>query len=178
MLAPLTLDWPRLFRWQTGKDVFAEADFRRLEISGSIFHPAVDPWLRMPAPARSPGWRAGSGSRQAASWVGLRSPRSRLRRQGTLGIIVGFQNSSHFRSARRGTFYRYGQRISAHLQHAKCPRQRLLRSPGSRLGLRRAWSRRWTESAWRSTFDRGERTADAVEASRRRCSSPTATARP
>lgn len=118
MLALLTLDWPRLFRWQTGQAAFAEPDFRRLEISGiDVFHPAVETMSADPR-AGALAWLAG-WQRLAASqgcFVGLVdsiATLEALRRQGKLGIIVGFQNSSHFRNAMDvATFYRHGQRLS------------------------------------------------------------------
>jgi membrane dipeptidase len=118
MLGLLTLDWPRLFRWQSGSELFTESDFRRLEISGvDIFHPGVDTMSDDPragALAWLQGWDTLLSSQgcflgRADSVASLAA----LQRAGKLGVIVGFQNSSHFKTAADvDTFYRLGQRIS------------------------------------------------------------------
>ncbi len=118
MLGLLTLDWPRLFRWQSGSELFAEQDFRRLEISGvDIFHPGVDTMSSDPrsgALAWLSGWDTLLSSQ--ACFLGRAdsvASIAALQRAGKLGVIIGFQNSSHFQTAADiDTFYRLGQRIS------------------------------------------------------------------
>lgn len=118
MLALLTLDWARLFRWQAGQQPFIEPDFRRLEVSGiDVFHPSVDtmsPDARRGAIAWLAGWRQLVDSQGCFLGLADSIPAlEALRRAGKLGIIIGFQNSTHFRDANDvGYFYRLGQRIS------------------------------------------------------------------
>lgn len=118
MLALFTLDWSQLFRWQRSPELFAEADFRRLESTGvQIFHPAVETsardsrdgalrWCR--------GWNRLIGG-QGCFLARMDSGDSLARppRTGQLGVLLGFQNSNHFASAADvETFHRLGQRVS------------------------------------------------------------------
>ena len=118
MLGLLTLDWPRLFAWQRDPASFDEADVQRLLASGvDVFHPAVetnrpDPhaaaleWLR--------GWdRLLSAHPDAFRRVATAVDLDLARREGKIGLIVGFQNSSHFRTADDvALFHGLGQRVS------------------------------------------------------------------
>ena len=118
MLSLLTLDWSKLFRWHQRPEEFREEDFRRLETSGvQIFHPAVETsendaykgallWIA--------GWNkllAGRGcflARIDSITDLLLTPRL-----GKIGVLIGFQNSNHFRTrADVEGFYRLGQRVS------------------------------------------------------------------
>lgn len=118
MLGLLTLDWTTLWRWQRDPIEFSEVEFRRLEGSGvNIFHPAVktgnpDPY----ATARRwlINWNRLVGGRpcfleRIDSSRGLRlTPRV-----GRTGVIVGFQDSDHFRTpADVSRFFALGQRVS------------------------------------------------------------------
>ncbi len=118
MLGLLTLDWPRLTRWQREPGTFGEADFARLRASGiDVFHPAVDP-NQPDAPAAVRRWLDG--------WQQLLATYPRYFRridtledaacakaEGRIGLILGFQNSDHFRSvADVAELYRLGQRVS------------------------------------------------------------------
>ena len=118
MLGLLTLDWPRLTRWQREPGSFGEADFARLRASGiDVFHPAVDP-NQPDAPAAVRRWLDG--------WQQLLATYPRYFRridtlddaecakaEGRIGLILGFQNSDHFDSvADVAEFYRLGQRVS------------------------------------------------------------------
>lgn len=118
MLGLLTLDWSRLLRWQETPAAFLEPDFRRLEASGiNIFHPAVetsaaDPhegalqWIR--------GWNLLLGSHACfLARVDGAGDLRQLPRLGKIGVVVGFQNSNHFRTvADVATFHGLGQRVS------------------------------------------------------------------
>jgi membrane dipeptidase len=118
MLGLLTLDWPRLMRWQQSPGEFGEADFRRLESSGvSIFHPAVetgdaDPYqgvLRWML-----GWNRLLGARSCfLAPVATVRDLVQIPKRGSIGVIAGFQNSTHFRTtADVEAFHRLGQRVS------------------------------------------------------------------
>jgi membrane dipeptidase len=118
MLGLLTLDWQKLRAWQHQPNAFNVDEFRRLRSSGvNVFHPAVDPASQDPH-AEALAW--------ASDWHGLfRSyPRyflrvddatdlDRPRRDSQIGILLGLQNSDHFRTvADVKTFHRLGQRVS------------------------------------------------------------------
>jgi membrane dipeptidase len=118
MLGLLTLDWSQLSRWRRKPAEFVEADYRRLEASGvNIFHPAVETSYA-------------DAFRGAARWINgwnrlLGAHGCFLERVDTvtdlvhtpilrkIGVVVGFQNSTHFRTvADVGLFARHGQRVS------------------------------------------------------------------
>jgi membrane dipeptidase len=118
MLGLLTLDWPRLYAWQRNPAVFGDADFKRLLDSGiSIFHPAVEPNSKEPYKA---------ALRWMSHWNSLvhGQPRyflpvlaaadlDRARLEQRIGILLGFQNSDHFRElADVAFFHGLGQRVS------------------------------------------------------------------
>lgn len=118
MLGLLTLDWPKLFRWQRTPDEFHESDFRRLERSGvNVFHPAVET-RQTDAYVAAQRWITGWDRllrSQACFLARVDSITDLLLtpKLGKIGVIVGFQNSSHFRTAGDvETFYRLGQRVS------------------------------------------------------------------
>jgi len=118
MLGLLTLDWQKLFRWQRRPRDFGEADYRRLERSGvNVFHPAVETGASDPY-AAAMRWVAGWNHllRSHGCFIGeVDSPADvvALPAQGDVGVIIGFQNSNHFRTTLdvRG-FYGLGQRVS------------------------------------------------------------------
>ena len=118
MLGLLTLDWPRLFTWQRDGKSFGSEDFARLRSTGiDVFHPAVETGSSDPhRGARK--WLAG--------WHRMLSERPeffvpilaaddlpRPRAEGKVGLLLGFQNSDHFRTVDDvGYFHRLGQRVS------------------------------------------------------------------
>jgi len=118
MLGLLTLDFPRLWAWQTEPSRFQEADFQRLKDSGiTIFHPAV-------------GYTTGdiytASLRDITQWNMFIAahPRQFLRvdgsanleqakAEGRIGIVIGQQNSAHFRCVEDvDRFHGLGQRVS------------------------------------------------------------------
>jgi membrane dipeptidase len=118
MLGLLTLNFPRLWAWQTDPSRFQQADFQRLKDSGiTIFHPAV-------------GYTTGDictdSLRDITQWNTFIAahPRQFLRvdgpadlelakAQGKIGIVIGQQNSGHFRCVEDvDRFYGLGQRVS------------------------------------------------------------------
>lgn len=118
MLGLLTLDWPQLARWQTAPEQFTEPQFRSLERSGiRIFHPAVETSARQPFEAAlrwTSGWNHlldGNGcylARVASILDLLLVPK-----RGRIGVVVGFQDSDHFRTAADvDLFHGLGQRVS------------------------------------------------------------------
>jgi membrane dipeptidase len=118
MLGLLTLDWPRLEAWHRQPGAFREEDFRRLAASGiDVFHPAVEPNHPRPFDATR-AW--------ISDWTGFLRRESRYFRQISssvdlerfpgdtrLGVLIGFQNSEHFRTLEDvALFHRMGQRVS------------------------------------------------------------------
>lgn len=118
MLGLLTLDWAKLFRWYRSPDSFAEPDLHELEASGvNVFHPAVE---------TSESNAHDAIRRWISNWVALlddhpctltpiTAPTDLVAapQAGRIGVLIGFQNSDHFRSpADVEVFHRLGQRVS------------------------------------------------------------------
>jgi membrane dipeptidase len=118
MLGLLTLDYRKFSSWQTDPAQFRQADFVRLRNSGiNIFHPAV-------------GYTKGDiyteSLRDITRWNLFVSARpgqflrvegardfDRAKATGKIGIVIGQQNSEHFRTvADVDRFYALGQRVS------------------------------------------------------------------
>ena len=118
MLGLLTLDWTRLARWQQSPVAFMESDFRRLEASGiNVFHPAVETSAEDPyagALRWIQGWNLLLGSQGCfLARIDTGEDLRQVPRLGKLGVVIGFQNSNHFRSvADVGAFHGLGQRVS------------------------------------------------------------------
>jgi membrane dipeptidase len=118
MLGLLTLDWPKLYAWQREPGGFGAADLAKLKRSGvNVFHPAVEPnephaytatldWIA--------GWNRLLTSRPDCFLrVGSAQDLQRVRAEGKVGILVGFQNSDHFRTVEDvQRFHALGQRVS------------------------------------------------------------------
>lgn len=118
MLGLLTMDWPKLFGWQREPGSFGEEDFRELESTGvNIFHPAVE--TNHPDPyAAARRWLHGWNTLLTHEPCFLRrietfSDLVRAPRRGEIGVLLGFQNSNHFRTPEDiEHFFRLGQRVS------------------------------------------------------------------
>jgi len=118
MLGLLTLDFKKLDTWRTRPASFRLADFQRLKDSGiTVFHPAVgyvegDIYAASSADITS--WDAFIDA-HSEYFVRVCSPAdvTRAKADGKLGIIVGQQNSNHFRTVDDvDAFYKLGQRVS------------------------------------------------------------------
>jgi membrane dipeptidase len=118
MLGLLTLDYPKLCSWVAEPAGFAPRDFEKLRASGiTIFHPAV-------------GFTGGdvyaSSMRDITGWnkfiashaseflrVDCASDFELAKTSARIGIMIGQQNSRHFRTVDDvDNFYRLGQRVS------------------------------------------------------------------
>jgi membrane dipeptidase len=118
MLGLLTLDWRRLGTWQRGSAAYGEADFRSLARSGvRILNPAVEPASAAPYHAALE-WLAGwntllDGQACFLGRILTVNDLLRIPARGQSGIILGFQNATHFRTpADVAGFHGLGQRIS------------------------------------------------------------------
>lgn len=118
MLGLVTLNWDRLYRWQAQPATFGKTDQGRLAESGiNVFNPAVDLNSQNPFAATQDWLRKWNRFIDSQPGALLRIDTSAdLRRARTgkrTGIILGFQNGDHFRSAGDvAHFYSLGQRIS------------------------------------------------------------------
>jgi membrane dipeptidase len=123
MLGLVSLDFPKLWSWQSKPQTFPAANLERLRRSGTtVFHPAT-------------GYFSGdvyaSSLRDLTLWnqflaadaerfLRVESPfdLARAKLQGKIGIVLGQQNCSHFRSAADvDFFYGLGQRVSQLTYH-------------------------------------------------------------
>jgi len=118
MLGLLTLNWTKLSAWRSEPESFKLADFQTLKNSGiTVFHPAV-------------GYTSGDihaeSLKDISSWnifidahpgqflrIDIPADAQRAKQLGKIGILIGQQNSAHFRSVEDvDRFYRMGQRVS------------------------------------------------------------------
>ena len=118
MLGLLTLDFKKLDIWRTRPASFRLADFQRLKDSGiTVFHPAVgyvEGNIYAQSTADITGWDAFIDA-HSEYFIRVCGPAdvSRAKAEGKLGIIVGQQNSNHFRTVDDvDAFYQLGQRVS------------------------------------------------------------------
>jgi len=118
MLGLLTLNYRKLTAWELDPARFQPADFQRLKASGTtIFHPAVG-FLTGDIYAQSArdisGWNALIKAHPDKFQRISAASDFRLAKQtGKLGILIGLQNSEHFRTpADVDEFYNLGQRVS------------------------------------------------------------------
>lgn len=118
MLGLVTLDWDKLARWQRDPLAFRAADFRKLQDSGiNVFHPAVD--LNTPDPFTAirewmRGWNTFLGNHpEQFTRIDTAVDLGRAKGEGKIGIILGLQNSGHFRTLEDiEYFHSLGQRVS------------------------------------------------------------------
>ena len=123
MLGLLTLDFKKLDTWRTRPASFRLSDFQRLKDSGiTVFHPAVgyiEGDIYAESSADITGWDAFIDA-HPEYFIRVCSPAdvSRAKAEGKLGIIVGQQNSNHFRTVDDvDAFYKLGQRVSQLTYH-------------------------------------------------------------
>ena len=123
MLGLLTLDFKKLAAWRAKPESFLPADFQRLQDSGTtIFHPAVGYTqgnIYAESSADITGWDAFiSAHPEYFIRVCCPGDLTRAKAERKLGIIVGQQNSNHFRTVDDvDAFYKLGQRVSQLTYH-------------------------------------------------------------
>jgi membrane dipeptidase len=118
MLGLLTLDYRKMSTWQVEPGRFQPADFERLKSSGiTVFYPAVgyttgDIYAETARDIM--GWNTFlSAHPQQFLRIDGAADFERAKAEGKIGILIGQQNSVHFRTlADVDCFYRLGQRIS------------------------------------------------------------------
>ncbi|HSH46435.1 MAG TPA: membrane dipeptidase, partial [Longimicrobiales bacterium] len=118
MLSPITIDFRQMQRWVTDPESFTDADFQRYLDSGiDIFHIAVGTG-GVDAYASTldfvGGWNSFmAGNDHRFMRVDSTADFERLKGSGKVGILVGVQNSSHFRRLDDvDKFWGLGQRVS------------------------------------------------------------------
>ena len=118
MLGLLTLNYSKLSSWEAQPACFAHADFERLRASGiTIFHPAVgftEGDVYRSSLRDITGWNEFIAS-HPGEFLRIDSPADleRAKTSRRLGIVIGQQNSRHFRTiADVDCFYSLGQRVS------------------------------------------------------------------
>lgn len=118
MLGLLTQDWAKLQRWHEDPASFGSGDFARLRSSGiTMFHPAVDLNAREPFEAAVSLMDSWNGFLNAHPDCFQRVSSCKdvvsSRQTGRLAIMLGMQNSDHFRTVVDvAAFYEMGQRTS------------------------------------------------------------------
>jgi len=118
MLGLLTLNWKKLNEWRAEPNRFQPADFQKLKDSGiTVFHPAVgytNGDIYSASLADIQDWNVFIAA-HPHDFLRVESPSDlvRAKKLGKIGIVIGQQNSSHFRSVEDvDQFYRLGQRVS------------------------------------------------------------------
>lgn len=118
MLGLLTLDYSKLSSWEAQPACFAPHDLQKLRASGiTIFHPAVgfmDDDAYRSSLADITGWNKFIASHAGEFLrIDCSADLERAKASGRLGIVIGLQNSRHFRTLDDvDCFYSLGQRVS------------------------------------------------------------------
>ena len=118
MLSPLTLNFPKQTKWFADPESFTAADLQPYKDSGiNVFHIAIgiggtDAYLEsLRFFANWNGFIAGQGDNFMR--IDSRSDLERVKTSGRVGILLGLQNSDHFRTPADVDFFRgLGQRVS------------------------------------------------------------------
>ena len=118
MLGLLTLDYPKLLGWEAKPESFRDSDFARLKSSGiTVFHPAVG-FTEGDVYSSSMRDMAGLNALVAAHpnrflRVDGSADFGLAKKTGKIGILIGQQNSRHFRTVEDvDCCYSLGQRVS------------------------------------------------------------------
>jgi membrane dipeptidase len=118
MLSPFTLDFPLMAKWTANPESFTDAQFRKFVDSGiNVFHPAIglgglDPYQT--ALVWFAGWNSFlAGNDEKLMRVDSAADFARAKRSKKIGVLLGLQNSGHFRRPDDvNFFYAQGQRVS------------------------------------------------------------------
>lgn len=117
MLCILTLDFEKQGRWFAHPDSYPDAEFEKWRASGlTAMHPAVGmggPNAHYESLAFLAGWNGFIASRSEFIRVDSMDDFDKAKRAGQVGVILGLQNSEHFRTPNDvALFHGLGQRVS------------------------------------------------------------------
>jgi membrane dipeptidase len=118
MLSVLTLNFPLQDKWTADPDTFTAADFERYKQSGiNVFHIAVGnggPNVYDQSLLFFNGWNGLiAGADQYMMRIDSTADLKRVKSSGRIGILLGLQNSEHFRRPNDvDLFFALGQRVS------------------------------------------------------------------
>jgi membrane dipeptidase len=118
MLSPLTLNFPVGGKWVTDPESFAAADAQKFRESGiNVFHIAVGtggPEAYQGTFQFVSGYNALiAGQDETMMRIDSAADFDRVKRNGKIGVMIGVQNSEHFRTAKDvDLFWGMGQRVS------------------------------------------------------------------
>lgn len=117
MLCILTLDFEKQGRWFAHPDSYPEAEFEKWRASGlTAMHPAVGmggPNVHYDTLAFLAGWNGFIASRSEFTRIDSADDFDKAKRAGQVGVILGLQNSEHFRTPNDvALFHGLGQRVS------------------------------------------------------------------
>jgi membrane dipeptidase len=118
MLSPLTLNFPLQGKWATDPETFTEADFKRYRDSEiDVFHIAVGnggPNAYESSLRFFGGWNGLiAGADQYMMRIDSAADLKRVKGSGKVGVLLGLQNSEHFRRPDDvNLFHGLGQRVS------------------------------------------------------------------
>jgi len=118
MLCILSMNFAQADKWMAAPETFTDKDFQRWRDSGiNVMHPAVGsggPNAYEQGMAFFAGWNSFiSGSTQYFDRIDSPGDFKRIKGSGKVGVLLGLQNSEHFRRPNDvDTFYALGQRVS------------------------------------------------------------------
>jgi len=118
MLSPLTLDFPKFGRWMSDPDAFTQADLQPFRDSGiNVFHVAVGlggPNAHAQTVQFLSAWNSFLANQdQGFMRIDSAADLDRVERSDRIGVLLGVQNSEHFRTSEDvDLFYAAGQRVS------------------------------------------------------------------
>ncbi len=118
MLGLLTLNFPLMGRWTRNPESFTAAEFQKYKDSGiNVFHIAVGtggPNAHESTMRFVSGWNSFlAGQDQRFMRIDSPADLDRVKTSGKVGILIGVQNSEHFRNAEDvELFHGLGQRVS------------------------------------------------------------------
>lgn len=118
MLSPLTLNFPLFAKWEAQPELFGVAEFKKYQESGiNVFHIAVGTGGQDPRGSTLDfisKWNSFlAGQDERFMRIDSAGDFERLKKSGKVGILIGVQNSEHFRTLNDvDYFHGLGQRVS------------------------------------------------------------------
>jgi membrane dipeptidase len=118
MLGLITLDFPKLFAWQQNPSLFGQREYEKIKAGGiTVFHTATGYCsgdIHHQSLADIQGWNRLIAARpEYFTRVNKSADFDSVKASGKIGILIGQQNSAHFRTLEDvDAFYQIGQRVS------------------------------------------------------------------